>query len=99
MNGCDTLESIREINLSYLSLVQRMLNDDRTAGMASLGLSAPLAEVLSGLSQAQTLKLASCDQLVCFFRFNDQAMLGTLGAPGEAAVSVADKARLVAQAN
>jgi hypothetical protein len=27
------------------------------------------------------LKLAACDQLVCFFRFNDRSMLSALATP------------------
>lgn len=81
MNACDNQESIREINLSYLSLAQRLLREDRREGMTKLGLTAALADVLSGLSREQTLKLASRDQLVCFFRLNGDAMLGVLGVP------------------
>jgi flagellar transcriptional activator FlhD len=81
MNNCETLESIREINLSYLMLAQRMLSEDRPTGMFRLGLSAKLADLLSGLTLAQTAKLAACDQLLCFFRFNDHAMLGALAVP------------------
>jgi flagellar transcriptional activator FlhD len=81
MNGCETLESIREINLSYLSLAQRLLRTDRAGGMARLGLSAQVADVIADLSGPQLLKLAACDQLVCFFRFNDRSMLSALAAP------------------
>ncbi len=41
MKSCDALESIREINLSYLMLAQRLLREDRPAGMFRLGLSEP----------------------------------------------------------
>ncbi|GLU31766.1 flagellar transcriptional regulator FlhD [Trinickia caryophylli] len=90
MNSCDTSESIREINMSYLSLVQRMLRENRESGIEVLGISAPVADLLTGLSQAQALKLASRDQLICFFRFNDHAVLGGLGAPATAAPVVQD---------
>jgi flagellar transcriptional activator FlhD len=65
----ETRESIREINLSYIMLAQRMFR---------LGLSSELADLLAGLSLAQIVKLASSDQLLCFFRFNDHAMLSAL---------------------
>lgn len=55
----ETLDSIRDINLSYLMLAQRLLRDDREAGMFRLGLSAPLAELLSTLTLAQTTRLAT----------------------------------------
>ncbi|HVW50056.1 MULTISPECIES: flagellar transcriptional regulator FlhD [unclassified Trinickia] len=74
----DTLESIREINLSYVMLAQRMLREDKAIGMFRLGLSSELADLLGGLSLAQCVKLASSDQLLCFFRFNDHAMFSAL---------------------
>jgi flagellar transcriptional activator FlhD len=81
MNGSETLESIRGINLSYLSLAQRLLRTDRTEGMARLGLSTQVADVIADLSAPQLLKLAGCDQLICFFRFNDRSMFSALSAP------------------
>ena len=74
----ETLESIREINLSYIMLAQRMLREDKAIGMFRLGLSSELADLLAGLSLAQCVKLAASDQLLCFFRFNDHAMLSAL---------------------
>ena len=47
MNGSETLESIRVINLSYLSLAQRLLRADRAEGMARLGLSTQVADVIA----------------------------------------------------
>jgi flagellar transcriptional activator FlhD len=74
----ETLDSIREINLSYIMLAQRMLREDKPVGMFRLGLSSELADLLAGLSLAQSVKLASSDQLLCFFRFNDHTMLSAL---------------------
>jgi flagellar transcriptional activator FlhD len=74
----ETQESIREINLSYIMLAQRMLREDKPVGMFRLGLSSELADLLAGLSLAQCVKLASSDQLLCLFRFNDHAMLSAL---------------------
>ncbi|MGV2292904.1 flagellar transcriptional regulator FlhD [Trinickia sp. YCB016] len=74
----ETLDSIREINLSYIMLAQRMLREDKPVGMFRLGLSSELADLLASLSLAQIVKLASSDQLLCFFRFNDHSMLSAL---------------------
>src|ERR1700737_4043705 len=71
-------DTIRAINLSYIMLAQRMLREDKAIGMFRLGLSAEIADLLSGLSLAQCVKLASSDQLLCGFRFNDHAMLMAL---------------------
>ncbi|HEX7684962.1 MAG TPA: flagellar transcriptional regulator FlhD [Trinickia sp.] len=94
MNGSETLESIREINVSYLSLAQRLLRTDRDAGIARLGLSKQVADIIADLSGQQLLKLAGCDQLVCFFRFNDRSMFSALSAP---AARVPQSAELVPQ--
>jgi flagellar transcriptional activator FlhD len=98
MNGCETLESIREINLSYLSLAQRLLRMDLAAGMERLGLSTQVADLIANLSGPQLLKLAACSQLVCFFRFNDRAMLSTLAAPAASAARAPQVEALMAQA-
>lgn len=71
MIGQETLESIREINLSYFMLAQQMLRDDRAVGMFRLGLSAQIAHILSELTLAQIVRLASTDQLLCAFRLSN----------------------------
>ncbi|MDR5856061.1 flagellar transcriptional regulator FlhD [Caballeronia sp. LZ062] len=86
------LSSIRELNLSYLTLARRVLASDREAAQAHLGLSAEIADTLLKLSPAQTDKLASSSQLLCFFRMNADEMLGglasrSLDAPVTAALS------------
>jgi flagellar transcriptional activator FlhD len=81
MNGQETLESVREINLSYFMLAQRMLREDRAVGTFRLGLSAPIADLLCGLTLEQIVRLANTDQLLCVFRFSDDAMLTALTAP------------------
>jgi flagellar transcriptional activator FlhD len=81
MNGHDTLKPIQELNLSYIIVAQQMLREDRAIGMFRLGLSAQLADLLSGLTLAQTVKLAASDQLLCVLRFDDHAMLSALTRP------------------
>ncbi|SAL58017.1 flagellar transcriptional regulator FlhD [Caballeronia humi] len=83
MNHLDTLESIREVNLSYIMLAQRLLREDKAIGMFRLGLSSELAGLLAGLTLPQIVKLASSDQLLCFFRFNDFTMLSALTQPAK----------------
>jgi flagellar transcriptional activator FlhD len=81
MDTLDTQEIIREINLSYLILAQRVLREDRAIGMFRLGLSAEVADLLASLSLPQVVKLASSDQLLCAFRFNDHMLLSALTQP------------------
>ena len=74
----EVIEQIREINLSYIMLAQRILREDKAVGMFRLGLSSEVADILAGLSLGQIVKLASSEQLLCSFRFNDHAMLAAL---------------------
>jgi flagellar transcriptional activator FlhD len=74
----ETTDFIRDINLSYIVLAQRMLREDKAIGMFRLGLSPEVADLLGGLSLAQCVKLASSDQLLCGFRFNEHAILVAL---------------------
>lgn len=83
MNSRDTLESIREVNLSYIMLAQRLLREDRPAGMFRLGLAPELADILSSLSPSQTVRLAASDHLLCVFRFNEHAALSALTEPAK----------------
>jgi len=78
MNSSGTLDSIRELNLSYISLAQRLLREDKAMGMARLGLSSGLAEILAALSLAQIVNLAATPQVLCAFRFRDHTVLSAL---------------------
>src|SRR5699024_11781214 len=72
------LQDIHEINLSYLMLAQRLLRDDPASGMARLGINEDVAEILSSLSPAQLVRLASSTSVICGFRLNDYDMLNAL---------------------
>ena len=78
MGNADMLDAIRELNLSYMLLAQRLLNEDREVARFRLGVSAEVAEVLGKLSLAQTVKLASSASMLCSFRMDDRALLSTL---------------------
>ncbi|WP_248323684.1 flagellar transcriptional regulator FlhD [Caballeronia sp. Sq4a] len=91
------LSSIRELNLSYLTLARRVLASDREAAQAHLGLSAEIADTLLNLSPAQADKLASSSQLLCFFRMSADEMLGGLASRSQdAPVSALSNAALIA---
>lgn len=74
----DVFYSIRDVNLNYMTLAQRLLREDLTAGMFRLGFSGDLAAILKDLSLAQMVKLSATDQLLCLFRFNHHVVLSTL---------------------
>jgi len=72
------LNDIREVNLSYLMLAQRMLHDDYATSLFRLGFSEEVADILMQLSPAQLVRLASSSSLLCRFRFDDRNLLSTL---------------------
>ncbi|AHF74928.1 Flagellar transcriptional activator FlhD [Candidatus Sodalis pierantonius str. SOPE] len=71
MNTSEVLKNIYGINLSYLSLAQRLIQTDKSSAMFRLGISEPMAETLQKLTMAQMVKLAETNQLLCVFRFED----------------------------
>lgn len=87
MSGPSLQDEIREINLAYLMLAQRMLREDREAAMFRLGVGADVAGLILTLSSAQLVKLASSQMLLPSFRFDDQMLLGLLAGNGRDAAT------------
>jgi flagellar transcriptional activator FlhD len=77
-SNASPLAEIRELNLSYLLLAQRLLQEDRPGAMFRMGLSEPIADVLGTLNLAQLVKIAASSQLLCRFRFDDHTILSSL---------------------
>ena len=71
-------EEIRELNLSYLMLAQRLLSEDRASAMFQLGLGADAADVISDLSPAQILRMSGAGMVLCQVRFDDEMLLNLL---------------------
>ena len=93
----EMLNEIREVNLSYLLLAQRLLREDKPMGMFRMGISDQLADVIANLSLAQTVKLAASSQVLCRFRFDDHAVLSALADKGKtSAIAQAHSAILMA---
>lgn len=78
MNADQLLNEIREANLSYLLLAQRLIREDRAEAMFRLGISEEIAGVVSGLSMAQVLKIAASNMLMCSFRFSEDMVWNLL---------------------
>ena len=72
------LNDIREVNLSYLLLAQRLLRENLAAGMYRLGFDTDVAETILKLSPAQIVRLAGSSSVLCGFRLNDSDLLSTL---------------------
>ena len=71
-------EEIREANLSYMLLAQQMIQSDKVAAIFRLGISEEMADLISGLSTAQILKMAGSNMLLCRFRFDERLMLNMI---------------------
>lgn len=71
MGTCELLKHIYDINLSYLLLAQRLINDEKASAMFRLGIDETMADTLMQLTLPQMVKLAETNQLICHFRFDD----------------------------
>ncbi|MCE8026718.1 flagellar transcriptional regulator FlhD [Billgrantia aerodenitrificans] len=75
MKNMNHLDEIQELNLAYLLLAQRLLNDDRAAAMFRLKIDGETADLLSSLGVIQLTRLARTNQLLCHFGFEGAEQL------------------------
>jgi len=78
MNKEKLFDEIRDANLNYLLLAQALIREDQDAAVYRLGISEDLAELLSALSPAQLIKIASSTTLLCRLRYDDRLILDML---------------------
>ncbi|WP_067701043.1 MULTISPECIES: flagellar transcriptional regulator FlhD [unclassified Erwinia] len=71
MGTSELLKHIYDINLSYLLLAQRLINQEKASAMFRLGIDEAMADTLAQLTLPEMVKLAETNQLICQFRFND----------------------------
>lgn len=67
MSQTNFLDEIQEINLAYLLLAQRLLDEDREAAMFRLKIDGDVAALIVSLNARQLTKLARTSQLLCRF--------------------------------
>ena len=72
MDTNQILGEIKEINLGYILLAQKMLREDKAAAMYRLGIGQNVAEIIENLTSSQILKMAASNTLLCRFRFDDR---------------------------
>jgi len=72
MDTNQILGEIKEINLGYILLAQRMLREDKVSAMYRLGIGKDVAEIIENLTSSQILKMAASNTLLCRFRFDDR---------------------------
>jgi flagellar transcriptional activator FlhD len=88
------LNEIRDTNLSFLMLAQSMIRLDKPQALFRLGLSEPVADLISQLSPQQLVRVASRNLMLCTMRFDDElvwSLLGDRHAPGQADEQTADR--------
>ena len=78
MDNAQMLTEIREANLTYLNLAQKMIRIDRAQAAEQLGVSPESADLLALLSPQQILKIAAGNMLLCRFRVDDELVWSLL---------------------
>jgi flagellar transcriptional activator FlhD len=78
MNKEQLLNEIREANLTYLILAQNLIRLDKAEALFRLGMSEEAADLISALSPAQIMRIASGNMLLCRFRVDDDMVWNLL---------------------
>ncbi len=78
MNANQIHQEIKETNLSFMSLAQRLIRSDKAGAMDSFGVNEELADLVAGLSSAQLVKMSASNMLLCCFQFDERVMLNML---------------------
>lgn len=76
------LSDIHDFNLGFLTLIRKLLRDDKDAAMRQLGMSVEIAAVVLGLSDGRIASLARAPSVVCRFRVNGHQLLSALAHKG-----------------
>jgi flagellar transcriptional activator FlhD len=78
MNSSEITAEIRDANLGYLILAQKMISADKAVAVFRLGISKDIADLIERLSNSQLLRLASTNMMLARFRFDDRTILSML---------------------
>ncbi len=76
------MAEIRDANLSYLILAQRLIRADRPQALYRLGISDDIAALIEALTPTQMIKVASGNTLMCRFRFDEEMIWSLLADQG-----------------
>lgn len=71
MQATDMTKEIADLNLTYMLLAQKLLREDKAAAMLRLGMSREVADMLAGMSLAETIRLAASNFVLCAFRLDE----------------------------
>jgi flagellar transcriptional activator FlhD len=78
MNIDQLHQEIQEVNLSYMLLAKQMIHEDESSAIFRLGINREMADLITGLSPAQLLKMAASNMLLCRFRFDEKMLLNMI---------------------
>src|SRR5688500_5274816 len=87
MTADQVLANIREANLSYMELAQKLIAADRPKALTQLGISDDSATMLAAMSPHQIMKVCSVSTLLCSARINDDLVWGLLTSHGRRAAT------------
>ncbi|KWH39382.1 hypothetical protein WL99_02275 [Burkholderia cepacia] len=81
MGVVSTDDAVSELNMSYMSLAQRLLLEDKATGMLRLGLTADVADAVAALSIRNIIDLASSGHVICVLRPSKRGVVSALTRP------------------
>lgn len=77
MNNENLLNDVRDVNLSYLLLMQRLISADREMAMFRLNIDEEMADLFSTVPVRELARIAGCNQLLCQFSPGSSSQLGS----------------------
>ncbi len=78
MDNNSVIDEIHELNLTYLLLAQRLLNEDRDSAKFRLKIDDEMADLLQELNARQLTRLSRVNQLLCHFGHDSAEQLRQL---------------------
>jgi flagellar transcriptional activator FlhD len=78
MDSSDLVGEIKDVNLAYLLLVQRLMRQNEPEALLRLGIRKEVARALLALTPAQLLGLARSSMVLCRFRLDNCSLLEAL---------------------
>jgi len=82
MRHSDFQTEIRELNVAFLMLAQKMLRADRETALFRLGISEELAEYVENLSSARLVRMADNPIMIPRFRFDGEQLARLMAGEG-----------------
>ena len=78
MAATEMTKEIADLNLTYMLLAQKLLREDKAAAMLRLGISHEMADLLIGMSLAETIRIAASNFVLCAFRLDELPIVKTV---------------------